>query len=883
MTLNVVTSSPVEDTAVALAVVIPAFKQPGLLPEALESVLNQRAGFSIATVIVDDGCPFTETRDAALTYSRCHPQRVCYVRRENAGLSAARNTGIAFALTAWPSVSALYMLDADNRLHPDFLARAYALLSESPRDVGWIYPDFDMFGVPNNHTTRGSYSVLMHLLVNYCEAGSLIRRAVFDAQIRFDETMRAGQEDWDFWLQAVGAGFHGRHLPRSGFQYRKRVESMLSAAEATRSATVDGIRQKHRALLHPRAVTALAQNEMPDYALYTNGGPVRLIADPMVPAESRAVEADPARREFFEAMEQPAAAFFPPAMCFADEKALTALRDYKLVRNVFWRAQILLRDCDLVAVRIALGEPSQLGLQIESAADIAGSSLIFVRSESVMWWLRKPDGDDKKSVLSQIPVDRIKLLCATLPAGAAFGEEELERDTPAKCLHAEIANLRAAAAKRAGGLPADWRKDNRAHRNTEAALDALIGCRTIYPHRKKDGIRDFGVMLPVSEFGGIERGKGNYAAAFRARGWRAHLFITRAQSAHLSPLAFDAFESVNFVSVSEAETKHPTQHYFGMWTSDFARHPGANDVIGLVGGMDAIVNNHSFAGHALAAKLKRFGVKMFAGVHMTERTPAGNPLGTPHSILAYEHVYDGIIVISDMLREWCVGQGVPAEKLHLVRNAPSYPCGRGAIAKSLVGKKHSTGPLQVLYLGRLDRQKGLDRLGEIIRRTKSGAIAWRLVGKPVLGDSAGMELAGSGIAIEPPVHTAEELDMLYGWADVIVLTSRFEGVPLSILEAQRAGCAVLSTDVGAVSEIVTHGVDGLLVSVNEDEETIVSAFCSHLQRLAGDRRLARAIGLRAARRASRVRWGRNLSKWIAHVEHECETGGRPQVSAMGPV
>jgi glycosyltransferase involved in cell wall biosynthesis len=154
-----------------------------------------------------------------------------------------------------------------------------------------------------------------------------------------------------------------------------------------------------------------------------------------------------------------------------------------------------------------------------------------------------------------------------------------------------------------------------------------------------------------------------------------------------------------------------------------------------------------------------------------------------------------------------------------------------------------------------------------------------------------MEFAGSGVAIEPPVHTAEELDALYGWADVIILTSRFEGVPLSILEAQRAGCVALSTDVGAVGEIVAHGVDGLLVSAKADEETIVRDFCGHLQRLAGDRRLMRAIGLRAARRASRIRWERNLSQWIAHVEKQCETSAkaRPRISiprrddaAMGP-
>ncbi len=75
--------------------------------------------------------------------------------------------------------------------------------------------------------------------------------------MRFDETMREGFEDWDFWLQAIAAGFVGRHLPRAGFQYRKRMESMLAESErnprSDRFANAQKAKRGLRAPLRHRA------------------------------------------------------------------------------------------------------------------------------------------------------------------------------------------------------------------------------------------------------------------------------------------------------------------------------------------------------------------------------------------------------------------------------------------------------------------------------------------------------------------------------------------------------------------------------------------------------------------------------------------------------
>src|SRR5579872_6550474 len=95
-----------------VAVVIPLFKQPALAIEAFESALRQRTTFDYRIIAVNDGCPFAETDRVCRAYARAYPDRFRYVHRKNGGLSAARNTGVAVALHAWPSIEAVQMLDS---------------------------------------------------------------------------------------------------------------------------------------------------------------------------------------------------------------------------------------------------------------------------------------------------------------------------------------------------------------------------------------------------------------------------------------------------------------------------------------------------------------------------------------------------------------------------------------------------------------------------------------------------------------------------------------------------------------------------------------------------------------------------------------------------
>ena len=842
----------------AVAFIIPAHRQPGLLAESILSVLQQEGGPPAAAVVVDDGCPYPETSRTALAMAAAHPGRVFALRQPNRGLAAARNTGIEFALAAFPAMRALFCLDADNRLHPGFLRRAMAALDAAPPEVGWLYSDINEIGRPQNFTTRGDFSLLMLLAENFCDAGSLMRREVVDRGHRFEASV-PGFEDWDFWLGAAALGFVGRHLPGSGFLYRRRPESMLSESERRRPALLRTLHDKHARLLGPQRVLGLEAAEAPRYALFSPDRPgMRLLLDPALPPVA---SLDPAasRERLLAALESMEAVHLPPALVFTTDAALDVLRAHGLVRNLFWLAEARLRDAEVVAVELAAGEaPDELSIESLPAGDAGASDLIILRGRNLGGLSRAKDIGWLESLASPKPEPKLRRMRVSLPGGdsAAGGSGAAFHH-----LVAEVEALRRARSRRTALKP-EWRADFRNWRdNVAERVYGASGLGAVLPLLPEPGRRSFGFVLPLFVLGGVERVVLRQAAALRRRGWRPHLFVLGEQRMAFSAEVRDVFESVNLLfGMGETDSDWPNAH-FGAEVAAFGQGATAADALGLLAGMDAVLNTHCLPAHALMARLRAVGVRTFCGLHLVERTPWGNPLGTAHTALAYEHAYHGITVISDKLRRWCIAQGVPAGKLHLVRNAPGYAADPARVAAALAARRdRAPGKLRALFLGRLDGQKGLDRLAAVVARTQH-RVEWRIVGRAVLDRHVPLDLP-----VEPPARTPAQLDAHYAWADAVLLPSRFEGVPLIVLEAQRFGCAVVATDVGATDEIVDDGVDGFLVPHDLPEAALADRMAALLLRLDGSPELLAEVGARAADRIARAGAEDGLRDFLDHLD-----------------
>jgi colanic acid/amylovoran biosynthesis glycosyltransferase len=176
-----------------------------------------------------------------------------------------------------------------------------------------------------------------------------------------------------------------------------------------------------------------------------------------------------------------------------------------------------------------------------------------------------------------------------------------------------------------------------------------------------------------------------------------------------------------------------------------------------------------------------------------------------------------VACISDFCRSQLMALVEPAhwDTLHLVRM--SVDAERFEAAER---PPRAVRPLRVLFVGRLVPEKGPSVLLRAAARVASGAVEVRFVGDGPLRAGLEAEVSERGLSdrvrLLGPIGQ-DDLPAQYAWADVFCLPSFAEGLPVVLMEALAAGCAVVTTPIAGIPELVEPGRTGVLVAPGRDD------------------------------------------------------------------
>lgn len=198
-----------------------------------------------------------------------------------------------------------------------------------------------------------------------------------------------------------------------------------------------------------------------------------------------------------------------------------------------------------------------------------------------------------------------------------------------------------------------------------------------------------------------------------------------------------------------------------------------------------------------------------------------------------------VLVPSAYLRGIALGWGLAPERVRVIPNpAPELPqLPSREEARAALG---ITGPA-LATAGRLTAQKALRDALQAIARVPAVELL-------VLGDGPerpALEREAETLGVSDRVHflgagTRDEVLRLFRAADAVLVTSAWENLPHTVLEALAVGTPVIATAVGGIPEVVVDGENGLLVAPH-DADAIAAA----VERLIRDDELRRSLAAAA--------------------------------------
>lgn len=221
-----------------VSIVIPCYNHYDFIDDAIRSAEKQT--YKNKEIIIVDDCSNLSLHEQVRIEMYYTERGIRWIQHDkNLGLSAARNTGIRHAIG-----DLILPLDADDKIHPTYIEKAVKIYEQGTYHIISSYLEtFGKYVRISRPPACPSYAEFK--LANRINCCSLFSKAMWHALDGYDEKMRIGYEDYEFWCRALKSGYKVYTIQEILFYYRKHLgPSMLTYAKEKRKEIMDYMRHK---------------------------------------------------------------------------------------------------------------------------------------------------------------------------------------------------------------------------------------------------------------------------------------------------------------------------------------------------------------------------------------------------------------------------------------------------------------------------------------------------------------------------------------------------------------------------------------------------------------------------------------------------------------
>jgi glycosyltransferase involved in cell wall biosynthesis len=191
---------------------------------------------------------------------------------------------------------------------------------------------------------------------------------------------------------------------------------------------------------------------------------------------------------------------------------------------------------------------------------------------------------------------------------------------------------------------------------------------------------------------------------------------------------------------------------------------------------------------------------------------------------------DHVIAVCNWVKDLLLINNVPQQQITVCRQGLCHP----AMPLKITFRKDLTTPLKLVFLGRINRAKGIHLLIQALAKIPDAPVTLDVYGIPQSSkrdryqeEILTLAQTDSRIAFKQAISSTEIVPTLIKYDLLVVPSQWLETGPLVVLEAFAAGIPVLGSNLGGIAELVENGVNGILIEAFSVEAwiTVIQDLC----------------------------------------------------------